>query len=200
MLLPIIGITAFAQESNSPIPEDKILELPYCPPGETIKIPVGDAEYIDNGSGNLIKISDLLTFETQLDADNWKNAMLADLENLTQYNPIIDLSSITRATHGDAIVASRKVGMGTIKLGIIYTTSLDGHMGVITHHEAYTQLTGYTLGVEWDEDVCYSEIDPEGKDIYAIAKGTLIHYFLVDGLIELGRVPVTLEGSCMAIR
>ncbi len=196
-----ISVPAFAAEPTSSIPQGKVLELPYCQPGDTIKIPVGDAEYIDDGSGNLIKISDLLSFETQEDANTYMNSVLSELEQTTQYNPSIDFNLKTRATHGDAIVASKKISFaGHINLGVIFTTSGDHNTGTITHHKAYTTFTGFTLGFGWDESVCSSQITSSGKDIYAVANGTLTYNLLVDGFIELGREPVHLEGYCWTVR
>ena len=37
------------------------------------------------------------------------------------------------------------------------------------------------------------------KDIYAMASGELEYYFLIDGLIQLGRKAVSLDGYCFVI-
>lgn len=66
IMVMIMRTTAFAQESYS-IENDKILRLPVCSAGERMRIPVGDAQFIDDGTGNLIKVSDLMGFETQKD-------------------------------------------------------------------------------------------------------------------------------------
>lgn len=200
MLFSIASISAFAQECASSIPEDKVLVLPYCPEGETMKIPVGTAEYIDNGSGDLIKISDLLSFETQSDANNYIDEMRAGLKTSTLCNSAVGFNSISREASGDALVDSHNVSLnGSINLRVSYTTS-GNHTGRITHHEAYTTFTGFTLGFGWDESMCYSQITASQKDIRAVASGTLTYNLLVDGFIELGREQVDLEGICIAIR
>ncbi len=199
-----LSATAFAAETETPtssIPKDKVLTLPYCQPGENIKIPVGDAEYIDDGNGNLIKISDLLSFDTQAAANTYIDQILTELKNPIQYNPTIDFKPKTRATHGDTIVAKQKISFaGSINLGVTYTTSGDSNTGKITHHEAYTTFTGFTLGFGWDESICSSQVTSSGKDIYAVTNGTLTYNLLVDGFVELGREPIHLEGYCWAIR
>lgn len=190
--------TVLAQETSA-IPDDKIIELPYCPVGETIKIPVGDAEYIDDGTGNLVKISDLLDFTNQQEADDYIDNMKAQLLNPTQYNPMINFN--TRATHGDALVASQTIApAGSIQLRVIYTTSGNSNTGSITQHQAYTTFTGFTLGFGWNEIMCYSQITSSGKDIYAVTAGELTYNLFVDGFIELGRQSIRLDGYCYAVR
>lgn len=180
------------------IPEEKILELPYCPVGETRKIPVGSAEYIKDSSGNLIKISDLMFFATQDDADNYISELRQQLSTPTQYNPSINFNS--RATHGDALVASQGINfVSSVNLRVAYTTSGNSNTGTITSHEAYTTFTGFTLGFDWEEEMCYSEITSSGKDIYAAAAGELTWYILVEGLIEFAREEIHLEGYCAAV-
>ena len=193
MIVSITSIPAFAQESTS-IPEEKILELPFCPEGETMRIPVGDAEYIKDDSGNLIKISDLLTFESQQEATRFIEEMLIPIE---QPNPPIS----TRSTRGDGLVDSVSVagGLGSINLRVSYTTSGDSNTGKITQHHAYTTFTGFTLGFGWDESMCVSQVTSSGKDIFAQANGVLTYNLLVDGFIELGRESVHLEGLCSVI-
>ncbi len=192
-----ISITAFASEASNSVPEDKILVLPDVKVGQTLKIPVGDAEYIDDGRGNIIKISDLMSFDSQAEANNYIDNLLNDKP--IKYNPTISFAPIKRATHGDVIVARQSVATGSINLGVVYTTSGDSHTGTITSHEAYTTFTGFTLGFGWDESLCSSQITSSGKDIYAVAKGTLTYNLLVDGFIELGRKSVYLDGYCYAI-
>lgn len=195
ILVFAVGITALAEG----VTEDRVLELPYCPVGEVILVPVDDAEYIDDGAGNIIKISDLMSFASKEDADRYIVQLEEELSSVTRYNPSIQWGA--RSTHGDAIVASQQIGIaGTIKLGVVYTTSGDASTGDITYHEAYTTFSGFTLGYGWDETLCSSQVTSSGKDIYAIAKGELTFNLLVDGFIEFGRKSLTLDGYCYAVR
>lgn len=191
------SVPASAHELSAGSTEN-IITLPDCPVGARVKIPVGDAEYIVNGAGQLIKISDLISFASQEEADSYIEMMKEQLSVTTQYNPTINFNA--RATHGDGLVASKKVGVaGTIKLRVAYTTSGDSNTGTITYHEAYTTFSGFTYSFEWNEKLCTSQVTSSGKDIYARAVGELVFYFLVDGLIELGRDSVDLSGYCSAI-
>ena len=193
-----VGQTNVSAE-RAAISSDKIIELPYCPVGETIRIPVGDAEYIDDGTGNLIKISDLMSFSSQRNAANYIDIMSELLQPPVQYKP--DINYATKATHGDALVASQSIGgLSTVSLRVAYTTSGNSNTGTITYHAAYTTFTGFTLGFGWDEKNCYSQVTSSGKAIYAKVTGELVYNLLVDGFIEIGRRSITLDGTCFAVR
>ncbi len=197
-LVLLFTLTIPASAASFGSANDEILKLPYCPVGETIKIPVGSAEYIDDGTGNLIKISDLLSFSSQDEADTYIANMKQQLSAPTQYNPSINFNS--RATHGDALVASQLISFASyINLRVAYTTSGNSNTGTITYHEAYTTFTGFTLGFGWDERMCSSQITSSGKDIYAVTTGELTYNLLVDGFIEIGREAIHLEGYCFAV-
>ena len=171
--------------------------LPEITSNAPINIPVGDAEYIEDSNGKLIKISDLMHFSNQQEADNYLAQLSKQLSKTVQYNP--QISTATRSTHGDALVASKGVSTGTIELRVAYSTSGDSNTGTITQANAYTTFTGFTLGFDWKEEVCYADITSSGKDIYAMASGELEYYFLIDGLIQLGRKAVSLDGYCFVI-
>ena len=192
-----LAVPASAYELSTGSTEN-IITLPDCPVGERVRIPVGDAEYIVNGVGQLIKISDLVSFANQEEADSYIEMMKEQLAVTTQYNPTINYNA--RATYGDALVASQGVGLaGTIELRVAYTTSGNSNTGTITYHEAYTTFAGFTYGFEWEEKLCTSQVTSAGKDIYARAVGELVYYFLIDGFIELGREAIDLDGYCFAI-
>ena len=51
-----LGLSSVAFANNLETPtESEILKLPDCPEGEMVSIPIGEAKYIDNGSGELIR-------------------------------------------------------------------------------------------------------------------------------------------------
>ena len=162
------SVPAFAQELSTGSTEN-IITLPDCPVGERVRIPVEDAGYIVNGAGQLIKISDLISFANQEEANSYIEMMENQLSVTTQYNPTINLDA--RSTHGNALVASQDVSFaGAIELRVAYTTSGNSNTGTITYHEAYTSFTGFTYGFEWEEKLCTSEITSSGKDVYARAQ------------------------------
>lgn len=195
-----LSITASAEETSQTASENSVLILPDCELGETLKVPVGNAEYIDDGSGNLLKISDLLSFDSQEAADDYIEQMRTSLESTIQLNPSIEYNPLARSTQGSAVVAVKEVIFnGKINLCVVYTTSGDSNTGTITHHNAYTTFTGFSYGFGWDESICSSQITSSGKDIYAYTAGVLTYNFLVDGFVELGREPVNLAGYCFAI-
>lgn len=195
-----LALPTFAEETSSLPSENNILVLPDCEPGTSVKVPVGDAEYIEDSNGNLIKISDLISFDSQDAADDYVEQLRASLENTIQLNPQIEFNPLTRATHGSAVVAVKEVVFnGRINLCVVYTTSGDSNTGTITYHDAYTTFTGFSLGFSWEESTCASQVTSSGKDIFAYTAGVLVYNFLVDGFIEIGREPVNLAGYCYAI-
>lgn len=180
--------------------EDKgtILMVPQCPIGTSVKVPVGDAEYLDIGNGKLIKIANLPRFSSQKDADAFILGLRHAISNPTYFFPTIDFSS--KSTHGNVRVASITYnGVRTITLWVEYSTSGDSNTGTITYHNAYTTYTGFSLGIAWNQISSHSEVTSSGKDIYATATGELSYYLLIDGLIELGRESVRLSGYCYAV-
>lgn len=195
-----LTLPTFAEESGSTLSEDNVLVLPDCEPGTSLKIPIGNAEYIKDGNGNLIKISDLMSFDSQDAADDYVEQLRESLEDTIQLNPKIEFNPLTRATNGYAVVAVKEVMFnGRINLCVVYTTSGDSNTGTITHHEAYTTFTGFSFGFSWEESACSSQVTASGKDIFAYTAGVLVYSFMVDGFIELGREPVNLAGYCYAI-
>ena len=162
-----VGFIAFAQDSETSV-KNEILRLPYCPEGEILSVSVGEAKYIDDGIGNLLKISDLLRFETEEDADEFSETIKLELSRPIQSNLADQIAPM--ATHEDVIVDQRKVSFaGSINLGVAYSTSGDSNTGYITYHNAYTTFTGFTLGFDWVEQYCNSQVTSSGKDIYAHA-------------------------------
>lgn len=117
-----ISMSVFA-EGKATVTSGKILRLPEITSNAPINIPVGDAEYIEDSNGKLIKISDLMHFSNQQEADNYLAQLSKQLSKTVQYNP--QISTATRSTHGDALVASKGVSTGTIELRVAYSTSGD---------------------------------------------------------------------------
>lgn len=193
------NIFSFVLAENERIDSEKILVLPNCSSGNKIKIPVGNAEYIDIGDGSLIKISNLLTFSNQNEADAYVHGLKTALQAPIQCNPTIDLGM--RTTHGNVQVSYITYNyLNTISLWVEYTTSGNYNTGSITYHNAYTTFTGFTLGIAWHQVTAHSEVTSSGKDIYASATGEISYYILIDGLIELGRESVNLYGYCYAVK
>lgn len=83
--------------------------------------------------------------------------------------------------------------IGSIKLYARITDN--GYM--VTSATAYTTLSGFTLGFDWDERACGASIVSGGRDVYAWAAGTLDYYLLVNGVIRLYSEEVNLEGLVM---
>lgn len=113
-----ISMSVFA-EGKATVTSGKILRLPEITSNAPINIPVGDAEYIEDSNGKLIKISDLMHFSNQQEADNYLAQLSKQLSKTVQYNP--QISTATRSTHGDALVASKGVSTGTIELRVAYS-------------------------------------------------------------------------------
>lgn len=179
--------------------DSDVLQLPVCPEGETIRIPVENATYIVDANGKKTPISELPSFSTQQEANAYIQKILADLQTPYAAAPVF-INFNTRAGHGDSIVAQENAGFATLSLHITYTTSGDNYTGRITACGAYTSFTGITAGFGWDERTCYAQILSSGKDIYGYAAGDLTYNILIDGFIEIGREPITLSGTAYAVR
>lgn len=106
------------------------------------------------------------------------------------------------ATNGDALVAYKTYGatQAKVSLYVNYTTSGDNNTGTITHYDPYTTFTGITFSMEWHETACDGYITSSGKDVYAYARGEVISYLVVNGVIEVARTPVSLNGYAYIIR
>lgn len=186
------------------IDEESVIILPKCEVGQVIRIPVGEATHIQTQSGRLIPICDLLHFNNQSDADMFRLKVEEMLSSTTRHNPTININS--RATHGDVLVASKKVGeeimlpLSTLSLRVAYTTSGNSNTGTITYHQAYTTLTGITTFHDWDESYCNSEITENGKNIYARTAGTITWSLVSEEVLELGSQFVDLDGYAYVVR
>jgi len=194
-----LGLSSVTFANNLETPtESEILQLPDCPEGEMVSIPIGEAKYIDNGSGELIKIADLLTFETQEEADEYAKSIKSELNKSTQFDSENIIS--TMSTNGDVLVDSKYLIFGgEINLRVAYNTSGDNNTGYITYHNAYTNLTGFSFGFDWDESTCYSQVSSSGKDVYAYSSGVLKYYLVIDGLINYYNDPIQLSGYASVV-
>ncbi|HCX65238.1 MAG TPA: hypothetical protein DHN33_08525 [Eubacteriaceae bacterium] len=181
-----LGSVAFAQGSESPA-KSEIVKLPDCTEREMLRIPIGEAKYVDDGTGKLIKISDLLSFETQEEATEFSETIESELNKSTQFNHATQIAP--KSTNGDVLVSKKSTITGSINLRVAYSTSGDNNTGNITYHNAYTTFTGFTPGFDWDESICYSQVK-SGKDIYAYTSGVLKYYLVVDGGINYYNQPI----------
>lgn len=193
----VLTTSGFA-DNGTDISSDRILRLPNCPIGTTMRIPVGNAEYIETAEGQLLKISDLPHFYSQKEAASYiQNIKIASAYPVR--HPI-RLANTLASNYNYRVASVTYNYLNTVALWVDYTTSGASHTGVVTYHNAYTTFTGFTLGIAWHEISCHSEVTSSGKDILASAHGELAYYLLVDGFIELGREAVNLSGSFMAVR
>lgn len=113
-----ISYTSFAQNLLSPV-ESEILTLSHFPHKKVICIPVGEAKYIETHKGELIEISDLLSFETNEEANQFSENIELELSRPIKLNPS-NLGSVINqitpmSTNYDVIVASRNVVSSQVK-------------------------------------------------------------------------------------
>ena len=191
MTLTVLSVQVFADDLNN----GNIIDIPSVKIGETVSIPVGDAEYIRDLNGDIIKISDLPSFSS---TDEFNDFLEEFLNPIIVLNPYV--ISTSRATHGTWDVATQTTAFGKVVLWVAYTTSGNSNTGTITYHEAYTQFTGNALGISWEESYCHSEITSSQKAVYASASGVVSCSILVSGLLEVVRLPVNLEGYAYCVR
>jgi hypothetical protein len=173
--------------------------VPEIAENNNLKISIDKAESIEDNKGNLIKISDLMHFDSESDADKFAMKLISELK---PEQPIQKLDIITQmASDYDVLVAQKSVFPGgSVNLRVAYGTSGDSHTGYVTYNDTYTTFTGFTLGFEWNESTCNSYVTSSGKDIFAYTSGTLDYYLFFDGFISLYSAPVSLSGYAYAIR
>ena len=190
-----LGAASFAQEFE----ESEVLKLPERSVGEMIEIPLGEAKYIEKRSGELIDVTDLLSFDTEDEANAYVEMIKAELNNPAQHKT--DSLIVPMSTNGDILVDQDHIYLfAYINLRVAYSTSGDNNTGYITYHNAYTTFTGLTYGYDWNEASCYSQIASGGKDIYAAASGVLDYYFLVNGMLRFYSEQIYLSGYAYVIR
>lgn len=92
---------------------------------------------------------------------------------------------------------SEKVGLGTVYLKARYTTSGTR----VTSVSPFTQFTGFTYGITWEQNTIGSKITSTGKDFEAWTSGTAHTYILLDsGMTRLFSRPVDLDMYVMVFR
>ena len=184
---------------ESEIPESAvILDMSMYPDENVVRIPVGEAQYIRTLDGNVISILDLPKFDTREEADAFVASIKASLSDQSAV-PEAEKQLSINTNQYDTVVASKAAGPGKVNLRIFYTTTGENHTGTVSHYDAYTELTGFTLGFSWDEDYCYANLTSTGLDIQAYSAGQLSFNLLVEGVIELYRQRVELSGTAYAI-
>jgi hypothetical protein len=143
-------------------------------------------------SGKKVATSDLLHFDSVEEMRAYASTII-NRDSSKVLNPQI------MATDKVALVDRLHYSAYSIGLYVSYGTSKNGNRGHITYQYPFTQLSGVTIGVEWQENNIFSQIRG-GKDIYAQANGTLNITSVVGGNITLEKIPVHLSGSIMAVR
>lgn len=80
--------------------QGNVIYAPIPEVGQSISIPVGDAEYVDFGDGKLIPIASLLSFDSRKAADEFvKQVRLSINDNLASSPVPINMN--LRSTRGD---------------------------------------------------------------------------------------------------
>ena len=209
VLVMVLAIMCFSlpvyAEENPSKQTGKIFKVPEVPANSSITIDIGDAEYIDIGDGNLIAVSSLPKGNQAKNIKNMiknpvKQRMAAPAQMTAPMQVKAAAAKAGSSTHGKQKVASMGVAAGSINLYVEYTTSGAHNTGKITYHNAYSTLSGFTLGFSWKNVTTHSEVTKSGKDIYASCSGQITYYLLVDiGILELGSSDVSLSGYCYAI-
>ena len=192
-----ISVPVCAEEEQN---EPKIVKVPKCPANSSIRVDIGDADYIETSDGELIKVSSLPRADG---VTNIKNR-IKNAQKLGAGDPVLARVAANAeggSTFGKQKVDSLNVALATISLYVEYTTSGPNNTGSITYQKAFTTCTGFTLGWNWKEKTIRSEITSDGKDIYASVNGTVNYYILIEtDQLEVGSSEVNLSGYCYAIK
>lgn len=199
-VLSLAMISAFAVPAMA-AENTKEIQLPSYQENDVFYVPIGNAQYVDFGDGNLVPVSDIPTFNTQAEADAYVAEISAAINSApTEERIELDTENALLSSYSyDTVVATKAVSLGNVKLHVAYTTSGANHTGSVTQHSAYTEMSGFTYGFDWEENSCYTTLQSSGKDIDAYANGTLKYYLLVNTNLEIYRASVTLSGTAWAI-
>lgn len=203
VLMLSVNNVIFAQGISNDELNEKTIKQPYVALNDNEKVQIGNAEYLQDLDGNLIKISDLLTFDSQEEADIFIDELKSKLNNNFEYNALRPINNrLARSYHYTSTAAKTNVaaGLASVNLKVDYATSWPGNRGKIIYQKAYTQLTGLTVGLSWKESYCDSYIISNGKDIYARTAGTVAVSLVIQGFVEFIHLPVNMSGYVYAIR
>lgn len=173
---------------------DSIIYISEDARNEDISIPVGNAQYIDDGSGTLIPIAELPSFDTQEEADKYIDSLVSSVtiesENIDKSHNVMAAS-----TSADKIVASKNISAAILRLRVQYTKNSKGQ---VTSRKPYTTFTGVTLGLSWHQKSCTSQLSGDKKKISASATGEVAMYLIVDGVLEFARRTHHISGKIVA--
>ena len=178
--------------ADESIENGKIIDLSdYEITEECINIPIEDQEYIKTRSGKILKLSELPSFSSIEEVENYYSTL----------TPIQTL--VPRDSQGSQLVDSYTFdvnNINSINLYVSYTTSGNNYTGEITSHRAYTVMNDVTGTYEYEEEIVWSQVTTSGKDIMAESAGTLIKYFLFNGSLQLSSEYVKLHGTAFAVK
>ena len=188
--LSVTLLSSFTTIAYANAPEN-VIQIPEYETGEVVRVPVGDAEYVETFDGEIIPISDLMEFDTSEEAEQYFRNLVQSAETVHYtYTPDELISPLSVS---DTVkVSTKTAGMGAkINLYVHYE---------ITEHSAFTTFTGATLGLGWEEQFADTRLSDSGKDIYAEAVGEISGEFLVDGIVEFYSEDVEITGTCWVLR
>lgn len=196
MLISIIVPQAFAVDNSSHTKENinmaSVIYVSEQTWDQSDKIAVGNAEYIDDGSGILIPISQLPSFDTQEEADKYMDSLVSSVVVEEEY---IDNTVSVAATSLDKTVAQKGISGATLRLKVSYSKNSQGQ---VTSRKPYTTFTGFTLGLSWHQKRISSSLSSNKKKISASTSGEIAMYILIDGMLEVGRRTHSLSGTISA--
>ncbi|GAU78337.1 hypothetical protein [Fusibacter sp. 3D3] len=149
-------------------------------------------EVIDTSAINLERINFLPDGVTPIEINSQKEfdefVKKATAETYTNSKSVIKI--IPRLYSG----SSTSVSVSTSKLmgGVIYLNLnavidvyINGSFGQINGYNAWTSLTGYTVGTTWTENYIKPNISADKQSITLTSYGTLKHYLLISGVVEM---------------
>lgn len=197
--LSVTLLSSFTTIAFANTPEN-VIQIPEYETGEVVRVPVGDAEYVETFDGEIIPISDLMEFDTSEEAEQYFRNLVQSAETVHYtYTPDELISPLSVS---DTVkVSTKTAGMGAkINLYVHYEATGRTPNDEITEHSAFTTFTGATLGLGWEERFADTRLSDSGKDIYAEAVGEISGEFLVDGIVEFYSEDVEITGTCWVLR
>ncbi len=199
----LVSMDAYAEDPDTSQDGIEMIGASSISNGNTDNV---DSNYIITNSGKKLLVEELPSFDSKEEAGKYVNEVLKNLnvskkdylkKEINSETPAINLLQSSENFRGECTVAKQKVSFGaSINLVATYTLTTPNRSGRVKSCDCYTSFTGFTYSFEWNETYKDARIISSGREVAATASGELIFYFLIDGLIEMWREPISLSGTC----
>lgn len=150
------------------------------------EIPEGIKPIKVNSEKELARVLENIDNSINEHANKERQPVVIDLSK----NRDSDFSPLATNTYVADYVNIGVPGYGKIELKV----RVSDNGSYITSVIPFTNLTGFSLGFDWNETICSADIVSNGKDVRAWAEGELEYYLIIDGMIKVYSRTIELYG------